>query len=86
MTNGEPELVNEVEDAVIDEPVEEPQDRYRDTGSQDAVPQEAEYQETAVAEVDIKLLREKIRAQRAATAEAAAKPKPVLRRARTKAA
>ena len=95
LTNGEPELIDELEDAVIVEPVEEPQDRYREAGSQDAVPQdaipqeaapqEAEYQETAVAEVDIKLLREKIRALRAAKAEAAAKPKPV-RRARTKAA
>ena len=74
LTSGEPELVDEVADAVIVEPVEEPQDRYREAGFQDAVPQEAEYQETAVAEVDIKLLREKIRAQRAAKAEATAKP------------
>lgn len=75
LTSGEPELVDEVADAVIVEPVEEPQDRYR----------EAEYQETAVAEVDIKLLREKIRAQRAAKAQAA-KPKQAVRRARKKAA
>ena len=90
LTSGEPELVDEVADAVIVEPVEEPQDRYREAGSQDAIPQEAapqeaEYQETAVAEVDIKLLREKIRALRAAKAQAA-KPKQAVRRARKKAA